>query len=40
MQDINPLLIKEVNVVIFRPRHWSRSRSGLRNFVAKGMCME
>lgn len=40
MQDINPLLINEITVVIFRPRHWSLALSGLRNFVAKGMCMD
>jgi len=39
MQNINPLLNKEITVVIFRPKHWSHERSGLHNFVAKRMCM-
>jgi len=40
MRNINPLLNKEIAVVIFRPKLWSHALSGLSNFVAKGMCME
>jgi hypothetical protein len=35
MQNINPLLSKEITVVIFRHTQWSQARSGLYNFYRK-----